>query len=552
MRKKIQLIIGITICLAIAVSAYLWATNMMQSLYLYRSPLSRTPPAPGETTGSSVTAKVVIILVDALRVDTAFNSDIMPSLIKLRNNAAWGTMHSQPPSYSEPGWTTLLTGAWPDISDGPAMNLDYANIYPFTQDNIFSAAHRLGLKTAISGYYWFEKMLPQGSTDNSFYTEEEDNLADQQVVNAALPWLMDDQISLLLIHIDQVDYAGHHEGGPRSINWEEAAKRADTLINSIVSQLDLNKATVIIVSDHGQIDSGGHGGQETIVLTEPFLLVGNSITPGQYPDIQMVDIAPTISVLLGLNIPATNQGRPLLNMITLGKDKTSLVNIALSNQQDQLLKIYLDAIGQKEKLLDGQNIVSATQNSILSARNTRLTSERLKRGLIAIILLGMCLFLVIQRQTRKTIVFYLLIGIIYSLIFNVRYALLDQHPYSLSWVPGQKELVIYIAVTTTIAYLMCWLMFNLFMKTFTKKPIEAARQTIFLTISTIFIVAIPLYLSFVINGFLVSWTLPDMLSMYLAFVALLQCMVIAIIGIFLAGLSVPISFVARRFTGVTI
>ncbi|OGN73093.1 MAG: hypothetical protein A2X25_11145 [Chloroflexi bacterium GWB2_49_20] len=494
----------------------------------------------------------MIILVDALRVDTAFNSDIMPSLIKLRNNAAWGTMHSQPPSYSEPGWTTLLTGAWPDISDGPAMNLDYANIYPFTQDNIFSAAHRLGLKTAISGYYWFEKMLPQGSTDNSFYTEEEDNLADQQVVNAALPWLMDDQISLLLIHIDQVDYAGHHEGGPRSINWEEAAKRADTLINSIVSQLDLNKATVIIVSDHGQIDSGGHGGQETIVLTEPFLLVGNSITPGQYPDIQMVDIAPTISVLLGLNIPATNQGRPLLNMITLGKDKTSLVNIALSNQQDQLLKIYLDAIGQKEKLLDGQNIVSATQNSILSARNTRLTSERLKRGLIAIILLGMCLFLVIQRQTRKTIVFYLLIGIIYSLIFNVRYALLDQHPYSLSWVPGQKELVIYIAVTTTIAYLMCWLMFNLFMKTFTKKPIEAARQTIFLTISTIFIVAIPLYLSFVINGFLVSWTLPDMLSMYLAFVALLQCMVIAIIGIFLAGLSVPISFVARRFTGVTI
>jgi predicted AlkP superfamily pyrophosphatase or phosphodiesterase len=285
MKKTNQIVFGYLICLCLAGFAYLWATNMMQSLYNYRSPISKTPPTPGELTGPAITSKVVIILVDALRADTAYDARVMPFLNKMRDESAWGIMHSQTPSYSEPGWTTLLTGAWPDISDGPAMNLDYANIYPFTQDNIFSAAHRIGLKTAISGYYWFEKLLPTGSVDKGFYTEGEDDQADQDVVAAAMPWLIDDGINLILIHIDQVDYAGHHQGGPQSNSWDEAATRADAMINSIVDELDLTQNTVLVLSDHGQIDSGGHGGQETVVLTEPYFFTGNGIIPGNYPDI---------------------------------------------------------------------------------------------------------------------------------------------------------------------------------------------------------------------------------------------------------------------------
>ena len=32
--------------------------------------------------------------------------------------------------------------------------------------------------------------------------------------------------------------------------------------------------TVLALSDHGQIDAGGHGGHETVTLTEPFVLAG--------------------------------------------------------------------------------------------------------------------------------------------------------------------------------------------------------------------------------------------------------------------------------------
>ena len=186
----------------------------------------------------------------------------MPFLNSLRNQGASAKMHSQPPSYSEPGYTTLLTGAWPEINDGPAVNLDYADIPTFTQDNIFSAVHRLGLHTAISGYNWFEKLVPQSAVDASFYTAGEDAAADQAVMHAALP-MLSGNYQLVLIHLDQVDYAGHHQGGPLDPRWNAAAKRADALLQQIVSAMDLKQDTVIVVSDHGQIDQGRPWGPGT-------------------------------------------------------------------------------------------------------------------------------------------------------------------------------------------------------------------------------------------------------------------------------------------------
>jgi hypothetical protein len=550
MKKYLGQVIGITLCLAIAVVSYLWATNLMGSMYSYRSPLSNNPPAPGPEIGIPVTSKVVIILVDALRVDTASDPKVMPFLNSMRTTSAWATMHSQAPSYSEAGWTTLLTGAWPDISDGPLLNLDYLNIFPFTQDNLFSAAQRNGLKTAISGYYWFEKMVPQSSVNQSYYTKGEDSSADRQVVDKSIPWLNDDKIGLILIHIDQVDYAGHYEGGPISHYWSDAALRSDILIEQIIGKLDLNKDTVLIISDHGQIDSGGHGGTESIVLTEPFLLMGKGIKPGRYSDVQMVDVAPTVAVLLGTNIPATNQGHPLLNMLIVNVDHVSVINSLLKNQQAGLLDAYSKAIGQNINLNAGQDIVTEAQNALQKMRYTRILRERLIRGSLTLVSLGLFLFLLFKYQPRKVFLISLLLGVIFTLLFNFRYAIMDKHPYSLSWVPGQSELISYCALTTILAFFACWLTFFIKFRLHTKNPSDAFCYTIFLTLSSIFIVAIPIFISFVMNGILVSWTLPDLKTMFVSFLALIQSMLISIIGLMLAGVSALLCGIVRHKSGV--
>jgi len=210
-----KIILGIVACLLLAIGAYLWATGTMDSIYAYRSPLRNNPPSPGQPLGEPITRRVVFVLIDALREDTSLQADVMPFLNELRQQSAWATMHSRSPSYSEPSYSVLLTGAWPDVSDGPAVNLDYEEIPTWTQDGLVSAAHRAGLKTAVSGYNWFEKLIPQTSVIASFYTAGEDQVADRQVVDAALPWLQSSDYQagstseFVLIHLDQVDYAGH-------------------------------------------------------------------------------------------------------------------------------------------------------------------------------------------------------------------------------------------------------------------------------------------------------------------------------------------------------
>ncbi|MBT7781879.1 MAG: sulfatase-like hydrolase/transferase, partial [Anaerolineae bacterium] len=306
MKKNRWIITGTASLLLVAVGAYFWTMGLITSLENYRSLLHDTPPAPAAPLGweeNSPTRRVVFILVDGLRDDISRNAEVMPALNQLRAQGASATSHSQTPSYSAPGYSVINIGAWPYLSDGPAMNLDYELTPTWTQDNLFSAAHRAGLKTAISGYYWFEKLIPQEDVDASFYTPEEDDAADRAVVDAALPWLKSGDYQFLFIHLDQVDYAGHYEGGPQDPRWDAAAGRVDAYINEIVTELDLELDTVIITSDHGHIDRGGHGGHEEIVLTEPLILAGAGIAPGEYPDTQMIDFAPTIAALLGTNIP---------------------------------------------------------------------------------------------------------------------------------------------------------------------------------------------------------------------------------------------------------
>ena len=162
MNKYRFLLLGIIACLVIAAGAYFWATGIMDSLYAFRSPLHSNPPAPGEAVGGPLIRRVVFVLIDALRDDTSHKTDVMPFLNQLRKQGAWATNHSRAPSYSAPGYSVLMTGAWPDVSDGPAMNPAGEELPPtWTQDNLFTAAHRAGLKTAVSGYIWFKGLIPQ-------------------------------------------------------------------------------------------------------------------------------------------------------------------------------------------------------------------------------------------------------------------------------------------------------------------------------------------------------------------------------------------------------
>jgi hypothetical protein len=544
-KKHVPLLIGILACLLIAAGAYLWTSRLMDSVYAYRSLLQDTPPAPGEPLGAPLTRRVVFVLIDALREDTSLKPDVMPFLNELRGRSATATIHSRPPSYSQPGYSTLLTGAWPDLSDSPTINLDYEKIPTWTQDDLFSAVQRAGRKAAVSGFNWFERLIPQGAVAASFYTPGEDAAADRAVVDAALPWLKANDHLFTMIHIDQVDYAGHHEGGPVDPRWDAAARRADGLLAEIAATLDLSKDTLFVASDHGQIDRGGHGGQDPVTLVEPWVLAGAGVKPGNYGDVAQVDVTPTLAALLGVNIPASAQGRARTEMLTLTPKQIAAIERAATVQQAALAQNYAQAIGRPVRVEPGGEVVAVTQAAMDAARAARLRTERLPRILLALVLAVAPAVLLFLRRGRT--VAWLLAGAVLAVaLFHLRYAVLAGRTYSLSSVTSSDDLIAFVAVTGLLTFAVSWVVTAFPLRTFQARPGRAASLTIALTLVTVYLLSLPILWSYAFNGLFVTWALPEFGSLFLGMISGVQALAVAAGGLILCGVAALIAWLVSR------
>lgn len=540
MSRARWIILSIIVLALIAYGSYTWTNALLDSMFGYRSPLKDSPPAPGAPLGPPLTGRVVLAVVDALREDTSRKSDVMPFLNQLRGQGAWAIMRSQPPSYSEPGWTTIATGAWPEINDSPPINLDYDKIWPWTQDNIFSAAKRAGLKTAVSGYDWWEKFIKPEWRDASFFTRGEDDAADQDVLKAALPWLTRGGYQLVLIHIDQVDYAGHHEGGPRDPRWNAAAARADAMLKQIAGALDFKQDTLIVVSDHGQIDRGGHGGQDPITLVEPFVMIGAGVKPGQYPDLQMVDVAPTIAVLLGASLPASGEGAPLLQMLNVDTARQALIHKAWSAQQAALASAYESAIGAPPQSRE------SAQAGITAAQAARESRERLPRVIIALVVALIGLGLLTWKRSRDVAMLFLA-ALVYVVVYNLAFAVIAGNVYSMSTVPtsGATAFVVEIAEYTLTAVIIAWLAAMLLTGALKRGALHSAQATFAFAFVTVYLLYLPALMGLAVNGARVTWHLPDPLTIFLHFTNLIQAMLVAVLSIVLAGVAALIGWRLR-------
>ena len=547
MKNNLKLIARLIVIIALGVGAIFLALELMDNLYSYRSPLAEKPPVPGRSFGEPFGEQVVFVLIDALRNDTSLKPEVMPTLNQLRNQGASAKMHSQTPSYSSPGYGVLLTGAWPYLSDAPAFNLDYENIYPFTQDNVFSSAKRHGLRTAASGYYWFEQLIPKDALDIGYFTSEEDHQADRAVVDAAIPWLESREYDLILIHLDQVDYAGHHEGGPQGEGWEQAASRVDALLAEIVSEMDLSEDVLVICSDHGQIDQGGHGGHDAITLEEPFIMVGKGIKSGVYEDILMVDVAPTLAALIGINLPASTQGRVLTDMMFMPSNTITNLKSETARQQSQLVAAYANAIGQSlpaEATNASANItVQQYQQALEGVQQSRLNRERMLRIAIAAVLL-LAVLVFIWKKKPKGLMNLLLAALLYTAIYHFSYVTFGPKVYSYSSVVSPTQLVVINGIFAFIALIIAWLLFT-FQHWITLDIKQNLSKAADIALFIILITSLPLIAHILWNGLFATWMLPDLMLHYLALISLIQIFFVSV-GVLLLVIVTGIILLDRR------
>jgi len=355
-----------------------------------------------------------------------------------------------------------------------------------------------------------------------------------------------------------------------------AANQIDAYLEQISNALDLNQTTLVIVSDHGQIGSGGYGGVEPDVIWQPLVMVGGNTVPGIYSDIHQTDIAPTLATLMGINPPAAARGRILYEMLKLNEDEQAAAQIRLAEQRVVLAETYIrqiqgeaaalpnsiiEDLAQAKAAMDNQNSAGAFELALLTQQeaDTQMTSARygqvrraqwLRLILTAIVV---AFFLVTLWRRQGLHAGSVLIAAVATLVLYHALYRLQGNSYSISSLHalGFSELAIETARRVAVSLLAGGgLMLIFFMLTSEENWITLLGTGYGFSVLVTFAFAAPFFWGYWQNGWQVTWHLPAVEAVYWQVTGALEAMTSAALGLILPwpimGLSLFVNLTRRR------
>ncbi|MDZ4179283.1 MAG: alkaline phosphatase family protein [Coriobacteriia bacterium] len=381
--------VALATCGVAAYAAYVLAGYSWDQVVSYETPFGdynrpwATPselPAAEEGTG---TPRAVLVIVDGLRLDV---TEQMSQLRTLRQYGGDMVATTPQPSLSYPTWTTILSGASPDVSGVTTNWFDGA----VPVETVLETALDAGLTVAVSAPEDFVTLYGADRAQGTFFRAWTKEYMSATYVDEAIALSERHNPSLLIVHLPDVDEAGHEFGGA-SDEYLLAAQLADGEIGRLVGSLQDERTLFIVIADHGHLDRGGHGGWEQEVTHVPALFIGPPATL-ETGAIDQVDIAPTLAAYLAADIPRHSEGVVRAGLLSPGE----LADTGASLTHGRAFATrYLTAIGQStEGVAEAETAVDIA--ALLSAgRDARLAAERLDRLPIALGLAGGALLAII-------------------------------------------------------------------------------------------------------------------------------------------------------------
>jgi hypothetical protein len=280
----------------------------------YESPYSF--PAEPAPKARPLAGRVVLLLLDGLGIAP---SREMKNLGELRAGGADYVAHIGLPSLSQPGRAVLLSGAWQEVH-GQATNFKPR---PLKVEHIFQVVRRVGGTTALSGMGDGVHKLFEPHVQQRLAFGEPPETAELSVYEAKLGEMAvgarqvaASKTTFAMAELVLIDEAGHNWGGA-SPEYAKAVQVVDEELGRLRALLDPATTTFVVTADHGHVPAGGHGGPEPTVMEVPLVLSGAGIRPGASGRATQADLASTLALLLGVDIPSASQGRPLLDALQL-------------------------------------------------------------------------------------------------------------------------------------------------------------------------------------------------------------------------------------------
>ncbi|MEM9193267.1 MAG: alkaline phosphatase family protein [Myxococcota bacterium] len=238
----------------------------------------------------------VFVLVDGLRVDEA---NELSALRSLSDEAVHGELRLPLPTISQPFYHAALTSV-PQAGSGARTNaLGRVAVFDTLPDRVRAASGTVAI--FAENLDWMTTLVGEPSdlldASASALLEPLD-----RVLN--LP--REEAPDFLLVHILEVDESAHRSG-TESDEHRRALRDANEVLRRIVAKS--GDAALMIVSDHGHIRGGGHGGDEPEVRRSPFYFRSPGVPPGTIQrDLQVEELAPTLAAWMGIAPPRSSIG----------------------------------------------------------------------------------------------------------------------------------------------------------------------------------------------------------------------------------------------------
>ncbi|XP_017025239.1 GPI ethanolamine phosphate transferase 2 [Drosophila kikkawai] len=255
----------------------------------------------------------ILFLVDALRDDFP-DATSMP--VAHSRACEKLTLHVDIPTVTMPRLKSITTGTLSNFID-IALNVGH------TEQVEDSILHRLKQKNRVvsfAGDHTWVNLFPSEFTrraenNDSFYVNDFYE-GDRNVTKVLESELEKSDWSLLILHYLGLDHIGHVEGNasPR-INLK--LKEMDEAVQKILEHKNLPNYLLMLTGDHGMADGGGHGGNTPAETLVPLYLYSKNCSKATTvtKTYNQIDLAPTLSVLLSVEIPTLSIGSLIPEML---------------------------------------------------------------------------------------------------------------------------------------------------------------------------------------------------------------------------------------------
>jgi len=289
-------------------------------LYLTESPVPKQRASIALRTGPALTEQLVVVVVDGLREDVAFNKELMPTFNRLAASGASGVNITPPMTLTTISVLTMATGKEPGIS-WALKNFDSET---YQDESVMSVASEGGVRVALVGDASWTQLFGVHAKhtlaipDHGFYHGGAGDMAqtDAQVFDEALATISQKtpagkpMYPMVVVHVIGSDKTAHKSGahmvnpdGTRSA-YARSCHAIDAAIGRLVDKGN-PAATWLVLSDHGVNKWGSHGGGEKEARRAPFALSGPGVNAATGVEKPLTSVASECTALLGVRPPRT-------------------------------------------------------------------------------------------------------------------------------------------------------------------------------------------------------------------------------------------------------